>query len=98
MEYIYILAEKTAQNIAVFDNILQIFPELRDGGRYRENVRKKEPGEIPWNGFGPEPDRSGSFFLLIKAEKESFDPALMAGVESPYIMPTASEVHLNFWT
>ena len=98
MEYIYILAEKTAQNIAVFDNILQMFPEVKDSGRYSENVRKKEPGEQPPDPFGDPPIRTGPFFLLIKAEKESFDPALMTGVESPYILPTSSEVHLNFWT
>ena len=100
MEYTYILAIKNAQNQAVFDNILEMFPELREQGRYLEGIYKKEPGDIPPTPFEPGVF-SGPEYLLIKAESAKFDPRLLAGVESPFIFDGpdgAKNVHINFWT
>ena len=95
MEYTYILAVENEQNQAVFDNILNMFPELRTSERYREGLYHKEPGDVPPEIF------HGAKYLLIKAESESYDPALLAGTIGALVYPDpggAKNVRLNFWT
>lgn len=100
MEYTYILAIKNEQNQTVFDNILEMFPEVREQGRYRENIYKKEPGDVAPNPPFEPGSFSGPEYLLIKAESEKFDQRLLAGVESPFIFDSpdgAKNVLINFW-
>ena len=97
MEYIYILAPKNEQNITVFNNILEMFPAILEQKRYRDDIYKKEPGEEAVSPLNPNPVRGGELYLLIKAEKESFNPALMSGVDSPFIFQKSEEVLINFW-
>lgn len=99
MEYTYILAIKNEQNQIVFDNILTMFPAIVQTGRYRENMQKKEPGDIPPSPIDPGL-RTGAFYLLIKAESASFSPELLTDVVSPFLFDgpdAAANVLKNFW-